>query len=291
MLSRSVRRIATDWKSHMGFYVYFNAPTWCFKTGFGSRIIPTRRSVEAVPASDRAPIGPVLPSALHDADGEAVRKKAQEELREETELKSMEKQDHPAPAPQPILASSSAAPFSAADAPAGEEELDMSFLEDMVPQEDLGNEQPQTPPMTTMAIPPSPRASPTSRAHDEGPEEEDHSSKKAKVESSKKQRIEVVKETYARMIRAVKVGTDEYYTMDSYDTDYSWENEELVDDVWMDEDSLQLIECQKNFGQMPRQTRLQDHQNNGLTRWLIRLRFPGCLTWAFYKSVMIFMKR
>ena len=93
----------------MGFYVYFNAPTWCFKTGFGSRIIPTRRSVEAVPASDRAPIGPVLPSALHDADGEAVRKKAQEELREETELKSMEKQDHPAPAPQPILASSSAA--------------------------------------------------------------------------------------------------------------------------------------------------------------------------------------
>ena len=220
-----------------------------------------------------------------------MRKKAQEELREETELKSMEKQDHPAPAPQPILASSSAAPFSAADAPAGEEELDMSFLEDMVPQEDLGNEQPQTPPMTTMAIPPSPRASPTSRAHDEGPEEEDHSSKKAKVESSKKQRIEVVKETYARMIRAVKVGTDEYYTMDSYDTDYSWENEELVDDVWMDEDSLQLIECQKNFGQMPRQTRLQDHQNNGLTRWLIRLRFPGCLTWAFYKSVMIFMKR
>ena len=241
MLSRSVRRIATDWKSHMGFYIYFNAPTWCFKTGFGSRIIPTRRSVEATPASDRAPIGPVLPSALHDADGEAVRKKAQEELREESELKSMEKQDHPAPAQQPVLASSSAAPFSAVDAPAGEEELDMSFLEDMVPQEDLGNEQPQTPPMTTMAIPPSPRASPTSRAHDEGPEE-DHSNKKAKLESSKKQRIEVVKETYANMIRAVKVGTDEYYTMDNYDTDYSWENEELVDDVWMDEDSLQFSE-------------------------------------------------
>ena len=115
----------------------------------------------------------------------------------------------------------------------------MSFLEDMVPQEDVGNEQPQTPPMTTMAIPPSPRASPTSRAHDEVPEE-DHSSKKAKLEASKKQRIEVVKETYAKMIRSVKVGTDEYYTMDNYDTDYNWENEELVDDVWMDEDSLQF---------------------------------------------------
>ena len=27
MLSRSVRRIATDWKNHLGFYIHFNAPT------------------------------------------------------------------------------------------------------------------------------------------------------------------------------------------------------------------------------------------------------------------------
>ena len=96
MLSRSVRRIATEWKSHLGFYVHFNAPAWCFKTGFGSRLIPTRRTLEALPAFSDAPAGPVLPSALHDPDGEAVRKKAQEEQREESEMQSMAKMDFPA---------------------------------------------------------------------------------------------------------------------------------------------------------------------------------------------------
>ena len=34
MLTRSIRRIATDWKCHLGFYLHFNAPTWQFKSGF-----------------------------------------------------------------------------------------------------------------------------------------------------------------------------------------------------------------------------------------------------------------
>ena len=87
MLSRSIRRI------DLGFYVHFNAPTWCFKTGFGSRIIPTRRTVEPLPASNVAPIGPVMPSSFHDADGEAVRAKAQEEKREEGEQQLMGVED------------------------------------------------------------------------------------------------------------------------------------------------------------------------------------------------------
>ena len=43
MLSRNARRIQTDWKSYLGFYLRFNAPTWKFKAGFGGRVIPTKR--------------------------------------------------------------------------------------------------------------------------------------------------------------------------------------------------------------------------------------------------------
>ena len=249
MLSRSIRRIATDWKAHLGYYVHFNAPTWCFKTGFGSRIIPTRRTVEPLPASNAAPIGPVMPSPLHDADGEAVRAQAQEEKREEGEQHLMGVEDE-----RSRNAGSTAMPEVATTATSNtvqapqhvqvevqNEELDMSFLEDMVPQEDMGDGQqaPVTPPVTSALVPPSPRASPSSRAHDEAPDE--HESKKARVEVSKKQRIERVKEEHEKMVRTVKVGEDVYHTLDDYDTDFNW-NQQVVEDeeMWKDEDSLQF---------------------------------------------------
>lgn len=81
MLNKSVRRIQCDWKSYLGFYIHFNAPTWQFKAGFGGRIIPTKRTVEPIPESAQPPVGPILPSVLHDADGEAVKQKANEERR------------------------------------------------------------------------------------------------------------------------------------------------------------------------------------------------------------------
>ena len=67
------------------------SPPWCFKTGLGGRIIPIRRAVEALLAPSNAPAGPVLLSAFHDADGEAVEQKPQEEKREETEMQAMAK--------------------------------------------------------------------------------------------------------------------------------------------------------------------------------------------------------
>ena len=56
-------------------------------------MIPTKRSVEPIPESQQPPLGPVLPSVLHDVDGEAVRKKAQEEQREEKEQQAMGSED------------------------------------------------------------------------------------------------------------------------------------------------------------------------------------------------------
>ena len=93
MLTRSVRRIATDWKCHMGFFLHFNSPTWCFKTGFGGRVIPTKRSIQGQTASFQHPNAPVLPHPLHDADAEAVRKKMLEEKGEERESSAMHGED------------------------------------------------------------------------------------------------------------------------------------------------------------------------------------------------------
>ena len=46
MLSRSIRRIDSDWKEYLGFFMHFHAPTWDFKTGYGGRIVPTKTKLE-----------------------------------------------------------------------------------------------------------------------------------------------------------------------------------------------------------------------------------------------------
>lgn len=43
--------------------------------------------------SQQPPLGPILPSRLHDADGDAVKQKAQEERKEELEAQAMGKKD------------------------------------------------------------------------------------------------------------------------------------------------------------------------------------------------------
>ena len=95
MLTRSVRRIFTDWKCHLGFFSHFNSPTWRFKAGFGGRIIPTKRSVEGQPASSAAPQSAVLPSPFHDKDAEDVKQKMIEEKAEEREQFAMGQHDQP----------------------------------------------------------------------------------------------------------------------------------------------------------------------------------------------------
>ena len=46
--------------------------------------------------------------------------------------------------------------------------------------------------------------------------------------------------TYSKMICFVKIGEDEFFTMDSYETDCVAEFDDNVDDVWTGEDSLQF---------------------------------------------------
>eukprot|EP00435_Cladocopium_sp_Y103_P024644 s2858_g6.t1 len=79
----------------MGFYKQFNLYSWQYKVGFGGRVQPTKRRGGPRPASMVPPLTAVEPSRLVDEDAEAVKAKAQEELKEESELQRMSAFDKP----------------------------------------------------------------------------------------------------------------------------------------------------------------------------------------------------
>ena len=80
-----MRRVATSWKSHLGFYVSFKN---AFKTGLGGRVIPTKQAKEPIGSSFSLPQGTIKGSVC-DEEGEAVREKAREEAREDAKLAGM----------------------------------------------------------------------------------------------------------------------------------------------------------------------------------------------------------
>ena len=65
-------------------------------------------------------------------------------------------------------------------------------------------------PMSGLDVPTTPRTAPTTRVHGAGTEEE-HESKKARVEDEKRQRIERIVAEHEKAIRAVKVSEDEIF--------------------------------------------------------------------------------
>ena len=60
MLTRSIRRIATDSKCHLKFYLHFNATTWQFKSGFGGRVTLTTKFADGKSENFEPPAVPVL---------------------------------------------------------------------------------------------------------------------------------------------------------------------------------------------------------------------------------------
>eukprot|EP00435_Cladocopium_sp_Y103_P010225 s177_g2.t1 len=129
---------------------------------------------------------------------------AEEEQKEEAEVSAMGKEDpllhhgreqalqQPSSASGSGAASTNAVPAFSAGLPhvpveLQDDEVDVSFLVDM--ERELAEEDakhvPVTPPMTSSAMPASPRASPTIHVHEEGGDDS-HEAKKAKVEAQKK---------------------------------------------------------------------------------------------------------
>jgi hypothetical protein len=99
--------------------------------------------------------------------------------------------------------------------------VDASFLATMEDQVDLTHDGGQaasvTPPVGPMQLPPTPRHPHFTRMHD-SQEDADHEVKKARVADQKKQKINQLMQEHEAMIRVVKVGTDEFATMDGYST-------------------------------------------------------------------------
>jgi hypothetical protein len=154
---------------------------------------------------------------------------------------------------------------------------------------------PMTPPVIAAPIPASPRASPTSRAHDEGGHEShSHESKKAKIEVQKKFGIGMLRGSHEKMIRVVKIGEREFHTMNSYEHDPSIEFADDAlqnDDIWHEEDVMcfNFQMCQKSCGQMLPSMFLQVLPVLGLTNLQTKLKSHVCLAWVCCKSVVILM--
>ena len=100
VLTRSVRHIDVNWKSHLKYYYMFSHWSWEYKPGYGGRVLPTKSSKTALGASYSGPTGSIEPSPFVDEDAEAVRQKHLEEVREEEETNEMSLHDRPQPASQ-----------------------------------------------------------------------------------------------------------------------------------------------------------------------------------------------
>ena len=95
---------------------------------------------------------------------------------------------------------------------------------------------PQTPDVFAQ-VPSTPRQAAPTRPH--GDEVEDQESKRARVETSKKQRLERISAEYQAMVRTVKFGDETLHTMDEYQHDLQLDDHNSVD-MWMEEEKDDL---------------------------------------------------
>ena len=79
ILSKSVRRINTTWRTHLAYYLVCRGFSWQYKSGFGTRILPTMKKPVPRSVSFEVPLGPTEDSRLHDKDAEAVIEFAEKE--------------------------------------------------------------------------------------------------------------------------------------------------------------------------------------------------------------------
>ena len=250
ILTRSIRRISTVWKGHLPFYMNFNCWSWEYKTGFGGRIIPTKAQKGALSASFSGPIGAIEPSPFFDEDAEAVKQKHLEEVREETELTEMTLHDkQPVPEAPQVPVEESVQPKYPNPIGVFDDPPDVSGQQQVQPSPAgalssaaMSSDVPQTPDVFTQ-VPSTPRQAAPTRPH--GEEAEDQEAKRARVETSKKQRLERISAEHQAMVRTVKFGDETLHTMDEYDHDLHMDDHDNVE-AWIEEEKDNLP-----VGEMP----------------------------------------
>lgn len=93
LLTRCVRRINIEWRSHMAYYLHCRRFFWQYKAGFGARVLPTMRKPVPKSVAFDVPLGPIEESALHDKDAEAVIQFAIDEQKVQEEQLNMSAND------------------------------------------------------------------------------------------------------------------------------------------------------------------------------------------------------
>ena len=91
LLSKSIRRVGQQWGLSLCLYNDFCCPSHGYQTGFGSRLIPTKRGAVAFPTADSLTALEAIVNKKRGYEAKAVAKKASEEGRQENELERMKK--------------------------------------------------------------------------------------------------------------------------------------------------------------------------------------------------------
>eukprot|EP00435_Cladocopium_sp_Y103_P038479 s856_g10.t1 len=224
----------------------------------GSSNEPTKT---ALGSSYAGPTGQIEPSPFVDDDAEAVKAKHLEEVREEEEINEMSLHDKQLPA----IEEAQDEPYSPSiaehvDEPAGgifddvplSAATSVSQQPPLLPGHATSSQHvdltavPQTP-QDLQVAPVTPRSNPSTRVHDVDVETDDHDATRARVDSSKKQRLERISMEYMAQVRAVKISDETLHTMNEYNADLSLDDhDDDEDDVWYGEDDLKL-------GSMPKE--------------------------------------
>ena len=92
LLTRSIRRVAGDWKMSLALYTHFQAFSWQYQSSFGARVVAARQQ-HAMKAGANLPAPLSYSVVAGDEEAEAVMQKALEEEREEKEVERMSKED------------------------------------------------------------------------------------------------------------------------------------------------------------------------------------------------------
>eukprot|EP00435_Cladocopium_sp_Y103_P067384 s792_g30.t1 len=253
VLSSSVRRISTTWRSHMAYYLHCKCFSWQFKSGFGPRVLPTMRKAVPKAVGFDMPLGPIEDdNKLHDKEAEAVieyaeaEQKAQEEQHAKTlegpVLSMVEPGKESEGAEQGTIFDDGVSGTAMPNVPMNVVAPGGSALHPGQPGaddvlEDPGLAVPVILPRDFVQIDDSPRASASSRPAGFEIEEE---AKRQKTEEAKKQRINRMKLEYEKRLSEVKMAYKEYFTVDDYTTDLDLEQNDDDDDVWAGEDQIQL---------------------------------------------------
>ena len=240
VMSKSVRRITTTWRSHMAYYLHCKCFSWQFRSGFGPRVLPTMKKAVPKAVSFEMPLEPIEENKLHDKDAEAVIEYSEKEKQAEEEQLAIASQELQAMVPQQSEVSGSApsgsVPEDAPAVPMSSAPMNVEAPAGSVPSaghaggdgdaEDPGLAVPVTPPRDFVMVEPLSDA-------------EADVSRGQRTEDAKRQRISRLKVEYEKRLSEVKLAYKEYFTVDDYTTDLDLEEEDN-EDVWAGEDDVKL---------------------------------------------------